>query len=127
MTDEEWRNPASELAKNEVAFDYIKSQDFKVAWADGVVGSATPNGLVHFAVYSERQAIPRRQVFELDRIDDENAALGREVMEKRLSRGSIVREMSVDVLMTQQTARSLANWLLEQVAAMNKDGTRKSE
>ena len=42
----------------EVAIDYIKSPDFRIVWADGVVGSATPNGLIHFALYAERPAIP---------------------------------------------------------------------
>lgn len=81
------------------------------------MGSITPAGLVHFAVYSERQAIPRRQVFELTQVGEDSFQIGNEKMEKRQSRGSIVREMACDVMMTVQTAEQVAKWLLAQIEA----------
>jgi hypothetical protein len=120
MTDEDWLSPARGPAENEVAIDYIKSQDFKVVWADGLIGSATPNGLIHFALYSERLAIPRRQVFAIERMSPNIGTLGAEVVEKQISRGSIVREMSCDVFVTPQVAESLANWLLKRAEELKK-------
>lgn len=119
-SDDGWQNAGKVLAPNEVAFDYIKGHDFKVVWADGAIGGITPNGLIHLAVYSERPAIPRRQVHEIERVDDDRGKLGKEVVEKRLSRGSVVREMSCDLMMAPQTAENLANWLLQQVEEIKK-------
>jgi hypothetical protein len=114
MTDDSWLSPPDGPSKNEVAFDYIKASDFKVVWSDGIIGSITPHGLIHFAPFSERNAIPRRQVYTL--ISDGNVGmLGPENAEKQISRGSIVREMSCDVMMSVETAENVAKWLLEQV------------
>lgn len=75
-------------------------------------------GHIHVALYAERAAIPRRQVFTLNVEGKDEDTLGREVLEKRISRGAIVREMSCDLRMSPETAESLANWLLEQAAAI---------
>jgi hypothetical protein len=120
MSDEDWLNPANGPSQNEVAIDYIKSPDFKVVWADWLIGSATPNGLIHFALYAERPAIPRRQVFAIERSAPNIGTLGAEVVEKQISRGSIVREMSCDVFITPQVAESLANWLLKRAEELKK-------
>jgi hypothetical protein len=101
-----------------VTFDYIKSNDFRVVWADGVIGGATPQGLLHFALYAERPALARRQVYKLDRVNEEFGKLGEELVDRRISRNSIVREMACDVLMSETTAELLANWLLENVSEM---------
>lgn len=114
MTNEDWsKEPASPDA-SQVAFDYVKTSDFRVVWADGAIGGITPSGIVHFALYAERPAIPRRQVFEI--VDEDGQQrLGSEVQEKRLSRDSVVREMPMDVFMTPMVAEQLATWLLSQV------------
>ncbi|WLA78989.1 hypothetical protein [Bradyrhizobium elkanii] len=116
MSDETWRDPLKGPDKNEVAIDYVKAPDFRVMWADGAFGGVTPNGHVHCALYTERYAIPRRQIFKLD----EAGALGPEVVEKQISRGSVVRELSCDLFLSPQTAENLAHWLLSQVALMKK-------
>lgn len=106
-----------DIQANEVAIDYLKASDFRVIWADGGVGNVTPNGLVHVAFYAERHAIPRRQVFKLQPVaGTEFGNIGNEVLEKRQSRASIVREMACDVMMSPDTAETLAKWLLEQAA-----------
>lgn len=119
MTDNSWVNSKG-LATNEVAFDYVKSPDFRVVWADGVVGAVTPNGFIHFVLYAERQAIPRRQVFKLELTGEGTASLGAEVLEKQISRGSIVREMACDVFITPAAAESLADWLRARAAEAKK-------
>lgn len=99
----------------EIAFDYLKATDFRVVWADGVMGGLTPTGLVHFALFSERPAIAQRQVFRLERGDGQMASLGDEILEKRVSKNSIVREMACDVMMSEQAAENLARWLLDRI------------
>jgi hypothetical protein len=111
MTDEAWLDPTKGPSDEEIAFDYIKAPDFKVVWADGAIGSITPNGIISFVMYAERAAIPRRQVFEVG----SDGRLGEERLEKRISRGSIVREMACNIFLSQEGAENLAHWLLEQV------------
>jgi len=120
MTDEGWLDPKKAPTNAEVAFDYVKGPDFRMVWADGLVGSITPNGFLHFALYSERPSIPRRQVFSVDIKNTQGSPLGPEVLEKQISRGSIVREMSFDVLVTAQVAESLGKWLISQAEELKK-------
>ena len=94
-----------------VAFDYIKSQYFRVIHADGAIGSITPNGLIHFALYSERPAIPRRLVQPVS----EDGQLGDPIESETESRDSIIREMDVDVMMTLEVAVLVRNWLSERI------------
>ncbi|NMN56475.1 hypothetical protein FHT36_000353 [Xanthobacter sp. SG618] len=120
MAEDNWLNPNAAPPDQEVAFDYVKSSDFRVIWADGVIGSITPHGLIHFALYAERHSIPRRQVFSVEKIDDESGRLGAEILEKQISRGSIVRDMACDVFISEHAAENLANWLLSRVEELRK-------
>lgn len=120
MSDEAWLNPTKGPAGNEVAIDYVKSPDFRLVWADGLIGSMTPNGLLHFALYAERPAIPRRQVFSIDPVSDGVGQLGAEVLDKQISRGSIVRELSVDILVSAQVAEDIGKWLIKQAEELRK-------
>ena len=104
--------------EDQVAFDYIKGKDFRSIRADGAVGGVTPSGYIHFALYSERGAIPRRVVNKINA----DGSLGEEIEEEGITRGSIVREMDVDVFLRPTVARNLHRWLGEQidrVEAMN--------
>lgn len=96
-----------------IAFDYIKSNFFRVIRADGAIGGPTANGHLHIAFYSERAAIPRRVIHELK--DDNSLGPLREVQ----SRESVVREMDVDLFLTFEVAQSLHKWLGEQIDKMN--------
>ena len=120
MTDEDWMDATKGASPNEVAVDYLKAPDFRIVWADGAVGGITPNAIIHFALYAERLAIPRRQVFKIERVDQKIGQLGAEILEKQISRGSIVREMSCDVFISPKTAENLAAWLLARVAEIKK-------
>jgi hypothetical protein len=106
-----WRKPVSEEENQKVAFDYIKSQQFRVIHVDGAIGGVTPSGLLHFALYSERPAIPRRIVHRVDG----SGRLGAGIDELMESRQSIVREMDVDVIATIEVAVSLRDWLTQKI------------
>jgi len=100
---------------DELAFDYIKAPDFRVVWADGIMGGPTPHDMIHCVLFSERPSIPTRQVFEVADTGGGQFKVGREIHEKRETRNSIVREMSCDVFMTPEVAKSVANWILQAV------------
>lgn len=93
-----------------VALDYIKSEYFRVIRADGAIGSLTPNGHIHMTLFSERLAIPRRQVYELV----ENR-LGSLIESETVTRDSIVREMDVDVFLTIDIAKQIQQWLGDRI------------
>lgn len=97
--------------KPRVAFDYIKGQFFRVIRADGAIGAVTPNGHIHMALFSERQAIPRRLVHELSATGE----LGPPIPQETESRNSIVREMDVDVFMPVEVAERIHKWLGEKI------------
>jgi hypothetical protein len=94
----------------EVAFDYIKSQYFRVIHADGIMGGPTPQGYVHFAFYSERPPLPRRQVHKVT-----PTGLGDVIPEKTVARDAIVREMDVDVIMKIDVAEQFHQWLGQRI------------
>ena len=113
MTDETWQDAEKTPSGQEVAVDYIKADGFRSIWVDGAIGGLTPRGIIHCALYAERVAIPRRQVYSIVMNDDTSGTLGPEVLEKQISRGSIVREMTCDMFISIEGAENLANWLLQ--------------
>ena len=97
-----------------VAFDYIKSQFFRVVHLDGAIGGVTPNGSLHISLFSERPAIPQREARRLNA----DGSLGELVIEESRIRDAIVRELDVDVIMSLPVAEALAAWLNERVSEM---------
>lgn len=95
-----------------VAFDYIKSQQFRAIRADGAIGGITPGGGIHFAFYSERHPIPRRLVYEVG----EDGQLGSMIGSETIARDAIVREMEVDIFLNIQVTKSLHQWLGERIS-----------
>lgn len=110
-------------AGNRVAFDYIKSQHFRVVRADGAIGGLTPAGGIHFALYTERHPIPRRLVHQID-----EGGVGAVLPNETVSKDAIVREMDVDVFLTIDVARSLYRWLGDKIEEWeNRDRERSKE
>ena len=101
----------SKLLESSIAFDYVKSSQFRSVHADGLIGGVTPNGHVHVAFFSERPAIPRRIVQAIG----PDGSLGEELLDQRESRNSIVREMDVDIFLAPDVARSMYKWLGERL------------
>jgi hypothetical protein len=54
-------------------------------------------------------------------VSDEGEAgqrLGAEIIEKRISRDAIIREMPVDIVISANVAESIAQWLMQQVESI---------
>jgi hypothetical protein len=97
-----------------VQFHYIKNPHFRVVHVDGAYGGPTPRGLIHVAVYSERQAIPQiteHQISSTGTLGDQEVISGRE---------GIVREIDVDLMMTRQVAADLRDWLSRAVEQLDR-------
>jgi hypothetical protein len=118
MTDRRTTTSPDHLDGDEIAFDYIKASDFRTFLADGLIGGVTASGFIHFALYTERPALPRRQVHKFD---PSSGTLGEPIPEKSISRNSVVREMACDVVMSPDVAISVAEWIVSQVKAAKRD------
>lgn len=118
MTDEIGQAPGAADQDEErlVVLEYIKSAHFRVIHADGVIGGITPQGNVHFALFSDRPAIPKMQVHRLK----EDGSLGEMMPDRTVVRPGIIREMDVDVVMRPDAAKSLADWILNNLDQLNK-------
>lgn len=94
-------------------FDMIKSNFFRVIHADGAWGGSTPRGLLSFAFYSERGAIPRRTALELSASGPMFVATGPETIVD--GRDAIVREVEVEVIMDIDAAVTFHKWLGDKI------------
>ena len=94
----------------ELRIHLIKSNNFRVVYADGLIGGKTPSGLINFAFYNERPAIPTLIVHPFVE-ENSRVVLGIENEEKREGRKGIVRELEVEVLMSVDNASRFHEWL----------------
>lgn len=83
---------------------YQKSNFFRVIHADGCYGGPTPRGLMSLAFYNERGAIPRVTSTPIV-----NGSPGKEEVVE--TKGGIVREIEIDVLMDFNSAVVFHTWL----------------
>jgi hypothetical protein len=112
MSEEQSSDPSTaKTVPGTIAFEYVKSNQFRVVHADGVWGGVTNQANVQVAFFSERQAIPRRIVHRVET----DSTLGPEIEEDRVTRGGFVREVEVDVVMNIGTAIALRDWLNDKI------------
>lgn len=104
QSDGEKKQPPEQLE-----FHFIKSNHFRVIYADGAYGAVTPKGMIHFALYNERRAIPKRSARTLAHSDGDIIAYGPEKEADKLE--GIVREVEVEVFLDINTAADLCRWL----------------
>lgn len=116
MADQPHKGGNGGLLPTEVAFDYVKSEFFRVVHSDGVIGGITPPGNLHFAFYSERPPIPKRAVHKVS----PTGQLGEQVPEKAVIRDAFIREMDVDVVMSLAVAESFHAWLGQRIEDLKK-------
>jgi hypothetical protein len=107
------RKPPSETRTAKVRFYYIKGNYFRVLHVDGALGSITPRGLIHFAVYSERPAILQSAEHDIS----PEGQLGDPVTQE--GKQGIVRELDADLVMTKQTATELRDWLNTRISELD--------
>jgi len=101
---------------NQIRFHYLKSAHFRTVHADGAIGSITPQGNIQMAIYSERIAIPREMVQEIN----SDGSLGSIIDSETISREGIVREMETDVMMSINVAKSIQKWLGDKIREFEK-------
>lgn len=100
VTDKQPAEPTNER----FVVDYIKSQQFRVVFAEGFLSSATAGNKVHVAFWNSRDAIPQRIEYRVD-------AKGNVEEHTRRVRADQIREVEVGVLMDIDTALALREFL----------------
>jgi hypothetical protein len=97
---EETKNPST------ISFDYIKANNFRIVHVDGAFMAGAPQGLT-ISLYSERQPIPRRVVHKIG----SNNQLGEEIVEQRLVRDALIRDVEVSLALSIETAKNIHDTL----------------
>jgi hypothetical protein len=109
--------PGVDPEAKRVKFDYIKGNFFRVIHVDGIIGGIAPaQALITMAVWNERWPIPKQAVYGLQ----EDGSLGEEILEDRVTRKAVVREVETELLMTIPTAKVIRDWLDEKIALYEK-------
>jgi hypothetical protein len=99
---------AGETGPESVNISYIKSNFFRVVYAEGAFGGVSPRGQISFALYNERIPIPKQG----------QATLGPDGKLSEVptdTRDGMVREVEVEVIMSIAEAAELARWLGDKV------------
>lgn len=93
------------ISQDKISFDYIKSKQFRVIRVDGAHGGIAPSGnAIQMALFSERQAIPTQETYQL-----KNGRLGKRI--DRQGRDAIIREVEIETIIDLETAKKITNWL----------------
>lgn len=97
-----------ELPKS-IEANYTKDRDYRRVYVNGVYGGMTPRGELLFDLFHEYGNIPEIITFEIK--DDR---LGAEIS-KLPKQSFLVRERKVGVIVSLDSAESIAHWILKQV------------
>lgn len=107
----------------ELQFHAIKSNYFRVIYAEGAVGGISPRGMIQMAIFNERAAIPKLTVHEALATGG-GLVPGKEISEKRDGKSGIVRELEAEIIMSLQSAKAFHSWLGMQIDKV--DQSRKN-
>ena len=92
-----------------LSFSFLKGNYFRVIHVDGAWGGIDPRGQLQMSIFSEREAIPKEIVYELTEASQQLREVDRKVDHE------IVREVEAQLVMTMETAKRIAAWLLEKI------------
>lgn len=90
-------------------YHLIKSNLFRVIYAEGVYGGISPAAHIRATFFNERQPLPQMIEHEVSPV----GLLGNEVA--RAGKSGIVRELEADVVMSLETAVIFHKWLGEKI------------
>ena len=93
-----------------ISFDFLKTNQYREIYADGVHGGFTPRGKLQLSFFNERAPIPKHTEHKI-----ENGKVGSEILENRKSRDSIVRNIETTIIVDLDTAKRIHKWLSERL------------
>ena len=102
--------------EEKITFHYEKSSQFRVIHVDGAVGGLTPTLEVFVSIYNQRAPIPKVTVQKIL----PNGQLGDEIVEERVQKPGVFREVEVGLVMNLNVAKALHQWLGEKIELAEK-------
>jgi hypothetical protein len=107
--------PGIDLEKGTISFDYIKGNNFRVIHVNGVYGGNAPRpGIIHMNIFNERWPIPKRTVSQFSA----EKGIGKEIMEERITRDAVVREVEAQLVMSIDVAIRIRDWLNDKLTKL---------
>ena len=101
-------------SQKKITFRYEKHPDYRVIFANGAVGGATPRGDIKFDLFIEYLEVPESTIHSIT-----PDGIGPEI-ERNPPSLPFTRQSQVGVIMSPGQARSLAYWLMGQVDTIEK-------
>lgn len=102
----------------EMKFYFEKSNFFQVIHVDGAFGGLAPTATaIQMSVYSERSPIPKEVVHQIS-----NGVVGPEILDRRVVRDGVFREVEGTLHMSLDVAISIRDWLnvrIDELTSLN--------
>ena len=91
-------------SERQITFDYVRSPEFRLIYANGAQGGVTPRGELQFDLFVEQQrpVVQTSHQLVADGLGPEEVEVG----------PNHVREVQARIIMNPQQAKALARWLL---------------
>lgn len=105
----------------QLTFRYLKDPGYRLVPINGVWGGITPRGEIHMELFHESQAPPEVVVRSLT----PKGGLGEEVDHQPPR--EISRTILVGVMLTEESAESMANWLHARVRQLRERNEKKKK
>ena len=102
----------------ELCVHYIKSNTFRVIYAEGAHGGISPSGKIQMALFNERHPIPQQTQHAGEKVGKNAVRMGKEILDKRVGLTGLVREVEAEILLDAVAAKRIGEWLLVQAAAV---------
>lgn len=119
-TDAPKAQPVAEMdgedKPKKLRYHLIKSNAFRTIHADGVFGGVTPRLSISATVFNERAPLPDQIVHEIK----EDGTIGSEIVDERIARDGLVRELEANLIMDVEFAKVFVKWLTEKISFIEK-------
>jgi len=115
---------SEEAQGRKIVFEHTKSPDYRKIYVNGAWGGVTPKGELNFELFQEKHVLPEKIVHAIN----PDGTLGRELAREPGTEVPVVqREAQAYVTMSIDSARSIANWMLEKVKDFEAQVARRVE
>jgi hypothetical protein len=99
--------PTNVRFSGEMKFHFEKANFFRVIHVDGAFGGLSPTATgLQMSLYSERAPIPKEVVHQIN-----NGVMGPEILDRRIVRDGVFREVEATLNMSLDVAISMRDWL----------------
>jgi hypothetical protein len=102
------------MSRRRIVYRYEKHPEYRMVYANGAAGGATPRGDVKFDLFIEYLEVPEETVHSIT-----PDGIGPEI-ERNPKDSAFTRQSQVGVIMSPGQAKALAYWLMGQVELLEK-------